>query len=172
MKGWKEVEYEVVRDRNDNCITVCNMENFDPMGIHTGDSIVIAPSLTLPNEEYCRLRECALRVVRHLGVVGECSFQHAVDPMNSEFRIIEVDARLSRGSAAASKATGYPLAYVAAKLALGSDLVSLRNSSTRCTTVCFEPSLDYVVAKTPRWDLRNFATVDPTVGSCMKSVGE
>jgi len=148
------------------------MENFDPMGIHTGDSIVIAPSQTLTNEEYYRLRECALKVVRHLGVVGECNIQYAVDPHSQEFRIIEVNARLSRSSALASKATGYPLAYVAAKLALGSDLVKLRNSVTRVTTACFEPSLDYCVAKVPRWDLRKFSTVDPAVGSCMKSVGE
>merc|ERR1719188_155145 len=167
-----ELEYEVVRDASDNCITVCNMENFDPMGIHTGDSIVIAPSQTLTNAEYYRLRECALKVVRHLGVVGECNIQYAVDPSSREFRIIEVNARLSRSSALASKATGYPLAYVAAKLALGHDLVSLRNSVTRVTTACFEPSLDYVVAKVPRWDLRKFATVDPAVGSCMKSAGE
>merc|ERR1719352_648292 len=172
LKGWKELEYEVVRDCNDNCITVCNMENLDPMGIHTGDSIVIAPSQTLSNAEYYRLRECALKVVRHIGVVGECNIQYAVDPKSQEFRIIEVNARLSRSSALASKATGYPLAYVAAKLALGSDLVNLRNSVTRCTTACFEPSLDYVVAKVPRWDLRKFPTVDPAVGSCMKSVGE
>jgi len=172
LKGWKELEYEVVRDANDNCITVCNMENFDPMGIHTGDSIVIAPSQTLTNEEYYRLRECALKVVRHIGVVGECNIQYAVCPHSKEFRIIEVNARLSRSSALASKATGYPLAYVAAKLALGEDLVKLRNSVTRCTTACFEPSLDYVVAKVPRWDLRKFSTVDPAVGSAMKSVGE
>jgi carbamoylphosphate synthase large subunit len=174
LKGWKEVEYEVVRDANDNCITVCNMENFDPMGIHTGDSIVIAPSQTLTNAEYYQLRECALKVIRHLGVVGECNIQYAVDPHSPvpRYRIIEVNARLSRSSALASKATGYPLAYVAAKLALGSDLVTLRNSVTRKTTACFEPSLDYVVAKVPRWDLRKFSTVDPAVGSCMKSVGE
>jgi len=172
LKGWKELEYEVVRDANNNCITVCNMENFDPMGIHTGDSIVIAPSMTLTNAEYYRLRECALKVVRHLGVVGECNIQYAVDPKSQEFRIIEVNARLSRSSALASKATGYPLAYVAAKLALGNDLVKLRNSVTRCTTACFEPSLDYCVAKVPRWDLKKFSTVDAAVGSCMKSVGE
>merc|ERR1712048_931194 len=172
LKGWKELEYEVVRDANNNCITVCNMENFDPMGIHTGDSIVIAPSQTLANDEYFRLRQCALKVVRTLGVVGECNIQYAVDPSSQEFRIIEVNARLSRSSALASKATGYPLAYVAAKLALGNDLVKLRNSVTKCTTACFEPSLDYCVAKVPRWDLRKFSTVDPTVGSCMKSVGE
>merc|ERR1719188_629011 len=167
-----ELEYEVVRDASDNCITVCNMENFDPMGIHTGDSIVIAPSQTLTNAEYFRLREGALKVGRHLGVVGEGNIQYAVDPHSQEFRIIEVNARLSRSSALASKATGYPLAYVAAKLALGGDLVNLRNSVTKCTTACFEPSLDYVVAKVPRWDLRKFATVDQEVGSCMKSVGE
>jgi len=172
LKGWKELEYEVVRDRDDNCITVCNMENFDPMGIHTGDSIVIAPSQTLTNAEYFRLRECALKVVRHIGVVGECNIQYAVDPNSQEFRIIEVNARLSRSSALASKATGYPLAYVAAKLGLGSDLVQLRNSVTRCTTACFEPALDYCVAKVPRWDLRKFYSVDPAIGSCMKSVGE
>jgi len=172
LKGWKELEYEVVRDANDNCITVCNMENFDPMGIHTGDSIVIAPSQTLTNAEYYRLRECAQKVVRHIGVVGECNIQYAVDPHSQEFRIIEVNARLSRSSALASKATGYPLAYVAAKLALGNDLVKLRNSVTKCTTACFEPSLDYIVAKVPRWDLRKFATVDAAVGSAMKSVGE
>jgi carbamoyl-phosphate synthase large subunit len=174
LKGWKEVEYEVVRDANDNCITVCNMENFDPMGIHTGDSIVIAPSQTLTNAEYYQLRECALKVIRHLGVVGECNIQYAVDPCSPvpRYRIIEVNARLSRSSALASKATGFPLAYVAAKLALGSDLVTLRNSVTLSTTACFEPSLDYCVAKVPRWDLRKFSTVDPAVGSCMKSVGE
>merc|ERR1719428_1195554 len=172
LKGWKELEYEVVRDCNDNCITVCNMENLDPMGIHTGDSIVIAPSQTLNNEEYYQLRKCALKVIRHIGVVGECNIQYAVDPFSKEYRIIEVNARLSRSSALASKATGYPLAYVAAKLALGNDLVTLRNSVTRCTTACFEPSLDYVVAKVPRWDLRKFTTVDQAVGSCMKSVGE
>merc|ERR1719182_1071032 len=172
LRGWKEIEYEVVRDGNDNCITVCNMENFDPMGIHTGDSIVVAPSQTLTNAEYYMLRECAIKVIRHLGVRGECNIQYALDPHSQEFRIIEVNARLSRSSALASKATGYPLAYVAAKIALGSDLVQLRNSVTRCTTACFEPSLDYVVAKVPRWDLRKFSTVDPAVGSCMKSVGE
>mmetsp|Transcript_74306 Transcript_74306/g.131400 ORF Transcript_74306/g.131400 Transcript_74306/m.131400 type:complete len:1575 (+) Transcript_74306:67-4791(+) len=172
LKGWKELEYEVVRDKNDNCITVCNMENFDPMGIHTGDSIVIAPSQTLTNAEYYRLRECALKVIRHLGVVGECNIQYCVDPHSEEFRIIEVNARLSRSSALASKATGYPLAYVAAKLALGNDLVQLRNSVTRSTTACFEPSLDYCVAKIPRWDLQKFSTVDARVGSAMQSVGE
>jgi len=172
LKGWKELEYEVVRDAKDNCITVCNMENFDPMGIHTGDSIVIAPSQTLTNREYYQLRQCALKVVRHLGIVGECNIQYAVDPYSHEYRIIEVNARLSRSSALASKATGYPLAYVAAKLGLGSDLVTLRNSVTRVTTACFEPSLDYTVIKVPRWDLRKFSTVDPSVDSAMKSVGE
>ncbi|CAL1141702.1 unnamed protein product [Cladocopium goreaui] len=172
LKGWKELEYEVVRDKNDNCITVCNMENFDPMGVHTGESIVIAPSQTLSNDEYYRLRQCALKIIRHLGIVGECNIQYAVDPHSSEFRIIEVNARLSRSSALASKATGYPLAYVAAKLALGHDLVQLRNSVTRCTTACFEPSLDYVVAKVPRWDLQKFSTVDARIGSAMQSVGE
>jgi len=172
LKGWKELEYEVVRDKNDNCITVCNMENLDPMGIHTGESIVIAPSQTLNNEEYYRLRQCALKIIRHLGIVGECNIQYAVDPKSSQFRIIEVNARLSRSSALASKATGYPLAYVAAKLALGHDLAQLRNSVTRCTTACFEPSLDYVVAKVPRWDLQKFSTVDARIGSAMQSVGE
>jgi carbamoyl-phosphate synthase small subunit len=172
LKGWKELEYEVVRDANDNCITVCNMENFDPLGVHTGDSIVVAPSMTLSNAEYFRLRECAVKVIRHLGVVGECNIQYAVDPYSQEFRIIEVNARLSRSSALASKATGYPLAYVAAKLALGNDLVKLRNSVTLCTTACFEPSLDYCVIKVPRWDLRKFVSVDQHIGSAMKSVGE
>eukprot|EP00439_Symbiodinium_sp_Y106_P070103 s3034_g12.t1 len=172
LKGWKELEYEVVRDKNDNCITVCNMENFDPMGVHTGESIVIAPSQTLTNAEYYRLRQCALKVIRHLGIVGECNIQYAVDTKTSEFRIIEVNARLSRSSALASKATGYPLAYVAAKLALGHDLVQLRNSVTKCTTACFEPSLDYCVAKVPRWDLQKFSTVDARIGSAMQSVGE
>merc|ERR1740117_1477630 len=172
LKGWKELEYEVVRDANNNCITVCKMENLDPMGIHTGESIVVAPSQTLTNAEYFALRECALKVIRHLKVVGECNIQYAVDPFSKEFRIIEVNARLSRSSALASKATGYPLAYVAAKLGLGSDLVTLRNSVTKCTTACFEPSLDYCVAKVPRWDLRKFSTVDQAVGSAMKSVGE
>merc|ERR1719367_2527720 len=172
LKGWKELEYEVVRDANNNCITVCNMENLDPMGIPTGDTIVIAPSQTLTNAEYFRLRECAVTVVRHLGVVGECNIQYAVDPQSQEFRIIEVNARLSRSSALASKATGYPLAYIAAKLALGNDLVKLRNSVTLCTTACFEPSLDYIVVKIPRWDLSKFAKVSTKIGSSMKSVGE
>ncbi|KAF4659154.1 hypothetical protein FOZ61_004978 [Perkinsus olseni] len=172
LRGWKEVEYEVVRDSQDNCITVCNMENFDPMGIHTGDSIVVAPSQTLSNADYYRLRKCAIQMIRHIGIVGECNIQYAVDPHSDQFRIIEVNARLSRSSALASKATGYPLAYVAAKLALGTDLVTLRNMVTKSTTACFEPSLDYCVVKVPRWDLKKFATVDPRVGSCMKSVGE
>jgi carbamoyl-phosphate synthase small subunit len=172
LRGWKEFEYEVVRDCHNNCITVCNMENIDPMGIHTGDSIVIAPSQTLTNAQHFQLRKCALDVIRHVGVVGECNIQFALDPESDEFRIIEVNARLSRSSALASKATGYPLAYVAAKLALGHDLVSLRNSVTKSTTACFEPSLDYVVVKIPRWDLKKFGNVDRELGSCMKSVGE
>jgi carbamoyl-phosphate synthase small subunit len=172
LRGWKEIEYEVVRDGNDNCITVCNMENFDPMGIHTGDSIVVAPSQTLTNAEYYMLRECAIKVIRHLGVRGECNIQYALDPHSKEFRIIEVNARLSRSSALASKATGYPLAYVAAKIALGHDLVQLRNQVTRSTTACFEPALDYCVIKIPRWDLKKFFGVTHEIGSCMKSVGE
>lgn len=172
LKGWKEFEYEVVRDSQNNCITVCNMENIDPMGIHTGDSIVIAPSQTLTNAQHFKLRKCAIEVIRKVGVIGECNIQFAVDPNSDEFRIIEVNARLSRSSALASKATGYPLAYVAAKLALGSDLISIRNSVTKKTTACFEPSLDYVVIKIPRWDLRKFGSVDRELGSCMKSVGE
>jgi len=172
MKGWKEVEYEVVRDRYDNCITVCNMENFDPLGVHTGDSIVIAPSQTLSNEEYFKLREASIKVIRHLGVVGECNIQYAVDPNTLDYCIIEVNARLSRSSALASKATGYPLAFVAAKLALGYNLSTLRNSVTKETTACFEPALDYVVIKFPRWDLKKFAHVDQRIGSAMKSVGE
>ncbi|CAM9239741.1 unnamed protein product [Pylaiella littoralis] len=172
LRGWKEVEYEVVRDNRDNCITVCNMENFDPLGVHTGDSIVIAPSQTLSNREYFQLRQTALKVVRHLGVVGECNIQYALNPESEEYCIIEVNARLSRSSALASKATGYPLAYVAAKLALGIDLVSIRNSVTKSTTACFEPSLDYCVVKMPRWDLKKFAKVSTNLGSAMTSVGE
>jgi carbamoyl-phosphate synthase small subunit len=172
LRGWKEFEYEVVRDAHNNCITVCNMENIDPMGIHTGDSIVIAPSQTLTNAQHFKLRKCAIDVIRRVGVVGECNIQFSMDPESDEFRIIEVNARLSRSSALASKATGYPLAYVAAKLALGHDLISLRNSVTRQTTACFEPSLDYVVVKVPRWDLKKFGHVDRELGSCMKSVGE
>ncbi|ETV71100.1 carbamoyl-phosphate synthase, large subunit [Aphanomyces astaci] len=172
MKGWKEVEYEVVRDSADNCITVCNMENFDPLGIHTGDSIVIAPSQTLSNTEYHMLRETALKVVRHLGIVGECNIQYALNPHNQDYCIIEVNARLSRSSALASKATGYPLAFVAAKLGLGINLPELKNSVTKSTTACFEPSLDYCVAKVPRWDLSKFENVSTEIGSSMKSVGE
>eukprot|EP00939_MAST-03C_sp_MAST-3C-sp1_P001072 g1072.t1 len=172
LRGWKEVEYEVVRDVNNNCITVCNMENFDPLGIHTGDSIVVAPSQTLSNREYFMLRSVSLKVVRHLGVVGECNIQFALDPKSERYCIIEVNARLSRSSALASKATGYPLAYIAAKLALGKDLVKLRNNVTRNTTACFEPSLDYCVVKMPRWDLKKFEHVAQDIGSSMKSVGE
>jgi carbamoylphosphate synthase large subunit/anthranilate/para-aminobenzoate synthase component II len=172
LRGWKELEYEVVRDCNNNCITVCNMENFDPLGIHTGDSIVVAPSQTLSNSEYMMLRNTAQKVVRHLGVVGECNIQYALDPKSEKYCIIEVNARLSRSSALASKATGYPLAYVATKLSLGRDLVTLRNSVTRTTTACFEPSLDYCVLKMPRWDLKKFQRVDNKLGSSMLSVGE
>ena len=172
LKGWKEVEYEVVRDRFDNCITVCNMENFDPLGIHTGDSIVVAPSQTLTNREYMMLRDTAIKVVRHLGVIGECNIQYALNPESEEYCIIEVNARLSRSSALASKATGYPLAYVAAKLALGNNLIQISNRVTGTTTACFEPSLDYCVVKVPRWDLKKFHRVSPLLGSCMKSVGE
>ena len=172
LEGWKEVEYEVVRDAADNCITVCNMENFDPMGIHTGESIVIAPSQTLTNAEYHRLREIAIKAVRHLGIVGECNIQYALNPRDGDYRIIEVNARLSRSSALASKATGYPLAFVAAKLALGRLLPELTNSITRKTTACFEPALDYLVVKIPRWDLKKFRRVSKKIGSEMKSVGE
>mmetsp|Transcript_30203 Transcript_30203/g.68592 ORF Transcript_30203/g.68592 Transcript_30203/m.68592 type:complete len:1531 (+) Transcript_30203:172-4764(+) len=172
LLGWKELEYEVVRDAADNCITVCNMENFDPLGVHTGDSIVIAPSQTLSNREYHMLRDTAIKVVRHLGVVGECNIQYALDPHSLDYCIIEVNARLSRSSALASKATGYPLAYVATKLCLGKDLVSIRNSINKTTTACFEPSLDYVVTKMPRWDLSKFEGVSQLIGTSMKSVGE
>mmetsp|Transcript_10446 Transcript_10446/g.14786 ORF Transcript_10446/g.14786 Transcript_10446/m.14786 type:complete len:1543 (+) Transcript_10446:33-4661(+) len=172
LRGWKELEYEVVRDSSDNCITVCNMENFDPLGIHTGDSIVVAPSQTLTNREYFMLRKTALKVVRHLGIVGECNIQYALNPVSEKYCIIEVNARLSRSSALASKATGYPLAYVATKLSLGRDLVSIRNSVTKTTTACFEPSLDYCVLKMPRWDLKKFARVSNKLGSSMLSVGE
>ena len=172
LRGWKEVEYEVLRDCKDNCVTVCNMENFDPLGIHTGDSIVVAPSQTLSDAEYFRLRETALKVVRHLGIVGECNIQYALHPESERYCIIEVNARLSRSSALASKATGYPLAYVATKLALGEDLVRVRNSVTQTTTACFEPALDYIVAKVPRWDLSKFQFVSDSLGSSMKSVGE
>ncbi len=170
--GWKEVEYEVVRDSFDNCITVCNMENMDPMGIHTGESIVVAPSQTLTDYEYHMLREVALRTIRHLGVVGECNIQYALDPKSNEYRVIEVNARLSRSSALASKATGYPLAFVAAKLALGQSLAAIPNKVTGVTKACFEPSLDYLVVKIPRWDLKKFRRVSQKIGSAMKSVGE
>lgn len=172
LKGWKEVEYEVVRDAYDNCITVCNMENVDPLGIHTGESIVVAPSQTLSNHEYNMLRNTAIKVIRHFGIVGECNIQYALNPNSEEFYIIEVNARLSRSSALASKATGYPLAYVAAKLSLGIPLPEIKNSVTGVTTACFEPSLDYCVVKIPRWDLSKFARVTKTIGSSMKSVGE
>ena len=172
LRGWKEVEYEVVRDRFDNCITVCNMENFDPLGIHTGESIVIAPSQTLSNTDYHKLRELAIRIIRHVGIVGECNVQYAYDPQSEDFRVIEVNARLSRASALASKATGYPLAFVAAKLGLGYGLFDLNNSVTKTTSAFFEPALDYVVCKIPRWDLGKFHGVDKELGSSMKSVGE
>ncbi|KAF9584752.1 carbamoyl-phosphate synthase (glutamine-hydrolyzing) cpa2 [Lunasporangiospora selenospora] len=172
MKGWKEVEYEVVRDSANNCITVCNMENFDPLGTHTGDSIVVAPSQTLSDEEYHMLRTAAIKIIRHLGVVGECNVQYALHPESLEYKVIEVNARLSRSSALASKATGYPLAFIAAKIALGHTLPNLRNSVTKTTTACFEPSLDYIVTKIPRWDLAKFQHVSRDIGSSMKSVGE
>lgn len=172
LKGWKEVEYEVVRDRFDNCITVCNMENFDPLGIHTGESIVIAPSQTLTNSEYHKLRALSIKIIRHIGIVGECNVQYAFDPKSEDYRVIEVNARLSRSSALASKATGYPLAFVAAKLGLGYGLFELKNSVTKTTSAFFEPALDYVVCKIPRWDLSKFRGVDRELGSSMKSVGE
>jgi len=172
LKGWKEVEYEVVRDRYDNCITVCNMENFDPLGIHTGESIVVAPSQTLSNEDYHYLRALAIKIIRHIGIVGECNVQYAFDPTSMDYRVIEVNARLSRSSALASKATGYPLAFVAAKLGLGYGLMDLRNSVTKDTSAFFEPALDYVVVKLPRWDLGKFQNVSREIGSSMKSVGE
>lgn len=172
LKGWKEIEYEVVRDRFDNCITVCNMENFDPLGIHTGESIVIAPSQTLTNSEYHKLRALSIKIIRHIGIVGECNVQYAFDPESEDYRVIEVNARLSRSSALASKATGYPLAFVAAKLGLGYGLFELKNSVTRTTSAFFEPALDYVVCKIPRWDLGKFRGVDRELGSSMKSVGE
>ena len=172
LGGWKEIEYEVVRDCHDNCITVCNMENFDTMGIHTGESIVVAPSQTLTNSEYHKLREISIRVIRPLGIVGECNIQYALDPSSEDYRVIEVNARLSRSSALASKATGYPLAFVAAKLALGYSLTELENSITKVTKACFEPALDYLVIKIPRWDLEKFKRVDFHIGSEMKSVGE
>ena len=172
LKGWKEIEYEVVRDRYDNCITVCNMENFDPLGIHTGESIVIAPSQTLTNSEYHKLRALAIKIIRHIGIVGECNVQYAFDPESEDYRVIEVNARLSRSSALASKATGYPLAFVAAKLGMGYGLFELKNSVTKTTSAFFEPALDYVVVKIPRWDLSKFHGVDKELGSSMKSVGE
>jgi len=172
LKGWKEVEYEVVRDAENNCITVCNMENFDPLGIHTGDSIVVSPSQTLSDEEYHMLRTAAIKIVRHLGVVGECNVQYALQPDGLDYRVIEVNARLSRSSALASKATGYPLAYTAAKIGLGHSLPELPNAVTKTTTANFEPSLDYIVTKIPRWDLSKFQHVKRDIGSAMKSVGE
>jgi carbamoyl-phosphate synthase large subunit len=172
LKGWKEIEYEVVRDAKDNCITVCNMENFDPLGIHTGESIVIAPSQTLTNSEYHKLRELSIKTIRHLGIVGECNIQYALDPQSEDYRVIEVNARLSRSSALASKATGYPLAHVAAKLSLGYDLPELKNAVTKTTTACFEPALDYLALKIPRWDLNKFRMVSKEITSEMKSVGE
>ena len=172
LKGWTEIEYEVVRDRYDNCITVCNMENFDPLGIHTGESIVIAPSQTLTNSEYHKLRALAIKIIRHIGIVGECNVQYAFDPQSEDYRVIEVNARLSRSSALASKATGYPLAFVAAKLGMGYGLFELKNSVTKTTSAFFEPALDYVVCKIPRWDLSKFRGVDKELGSSMKSVGE
>ena len=172
LKGWKEIEYEVVRDCYDNCITVCNMENFDPLGIHTGESIVVAPSQTLTNSEYHKLRALAIKIIRHIGIVGECNVQYALDPQSEDYRVIEVNARLSRSSALASKATGYPLALVAAKLGLGYGLFELKNSVTKTTSAFFEPALDYVVVKIPRWDLTKFHGVKRQLGSSMKSVGE
>lgn len=172
LKGWKEAEYEVVRDASDNCITVCNMENFDPLGVHTGDSIVVSPSQTFSDEEYHMLRTAAIKIIRHLGVVGECNVQYALQPDGLDYRVIEVNARLSRSSALASKATGYPLAYTAAKIGLGHTLPELPNAVTRTTTANFEPSLDYIVTKMPRWDLAKFQNVNRDIGSSMKSVGE
>ena len=172
LRGWKEIEYEVVRDRYDNCITVCNMENFDPLGIHTGESIVVAPSQTLSNSEYHKLRALAIKIIRHIGIVGECNVQYALDPQSEHYRVIEVNARLSRSSALASKATGYPLAFVAAKLGLGYGLFELKNSVTKTTSAFFEPALDYVAVKIPRWDLTKFRGVKRELGSSMKSVGE
>ena len=172
LKGWKEVEYEVVRDRVGNCITVCNMENFDPLGVHTGDSMVFAPSQTLSDEEFHMLRSAAIKIIRHLGVIGECNVQYALQPDGLDYRVIEVNARLSRSSALASKATGYPLAYTAAKIGLGYTLPELPNPITKTTVANFEPSLDYIVAKIPKWDLSKFQYVDRSIGSSMKSVGE
>ena len=172
LKGWKEIEYEVVRDSEDNCVTICNMENLDPLGIHTGESIVVAPSQTLSNQEYHQLRAIAIKIVRHIGIVGECNVQYALDPQSEDYRVIEVNARLSRSSALASKATGYPLAFVAAKLGLGYGLFDLKNSVTKTTSAFTEPALDYVVCKIPRWDLTKFRGVSRQLGSSMKSVGE
>ena len=172
LKGWKEIEYEVVRDRYDHCITVCNMENFDPLGIHTGESIVVAPSQTLSNDDYHLLRKLAIKIIRHIGIVGECNVQYAYDPSSMDYRVIEVNARLSRSSALASKATGYPLAFIAAKLGLGYGLFDLKNTVTKVTSAFFEPALDYVVCKIPRWDLGKFHGVKKEIGSSMKSVGE
>ncbi|NOY96174.1 MAG: carbamoyl-phosphate synthase large subunit, partial [Chlorobi bacterium] len=173
IKGWKEVEYEVVRDQYDNCITVCNMENFDPLGIHTGESIVVAPSSqTLSNAEYHKLRAISINIIRKVGVIGECNVQFALDTDSEDYRVIEVNARLSRSSALASKATGYPLAFIAAKLGLGYGLHELKNTVTKVTTACFEPALDYIVVKIPRWDLNKFIGVSKNIGSSMKSVGE
>ena len=172
LKGWKEVEYEVVRDKYDNCIMVCNMENFDPLGIHTVESIVVAPSQTLTNSEYHKLRQIAIKIIRRVGIVGECNVQYALDPNSEDYRVIEVNARLSRSSALASKATGYPLAFVAAKLGMGYGLHEIKNSVTKVTSACFEPALDYIVCKIPRWDLNKFEGVSKLIGSSMKSVGE
>jgi carbamoyl-phosphate synthase large subunit/carbamoyl-phosphate synthase small subunit len=172
LQGWKEVEYEVVRDNNDNCIVVCNMENIDPVGVHTGDSIVIAPSLTLNNSEYFKLRESSIRIARHLNIIGECNVQYAIDTKSDKYYVIEVNARLSRSSALASKVTGYPLAYIATKISLGKDLIDLKNMITKSTIACFEPSLDYCVVKFPRWDNKKFTNSSNTIGSCMKSIGE
>lgn len=172
LKGWKEIEYEVVRDRYDNCITVCSMENFDPLGIHTGESVVVAPSQTLTNSEYYKLRELSIRIIRHIGIIGECNIQYALDPNSEDYRVIEVNARLSRSSALASKATGYPLAFIATKLGLGYGLAELKNSITKVTSAFFEPAVDYVVCKIPRWDLNKFNGVSHLLGSSMKSVGE
>ena len=172
LKGWKEIEYEVVRDRYDNCITVCNMENFDPLGIHTGESIVVAPTQTLTNSECNKLRALTIKIIRHIGIVGECNVQYALDPFSEDYRVIEVNARLSRSSALASKATGYPLAFVAAKIGIGYGLPELKNSVTKTTSAFFEPALDYVVCKIPRWDLSKFHGVSRQIGSSMKSVGE
>ena len=172
LRGWKEIEYEVVRDKYDNCITVCNMENFDPLGIHTGESIVVAPSQTLSNKEFHFLRKTAIDIVRHVGIIGECNVQYAFSPDGEDYRVIEVNARLSRSSALASKATGYPLAFIAAKLGLGYGLFELKNAVTKTTPAFFEPALDYVVCKIPRWDLANFKAVSREIGSSMKSVAE